>query len=419
MAQFQYKAVDQKGHHVSGTVEAMDQRSAIALLAQQEQFVTDIAERAANAIQSATTPVTSASSEGLGFGSGRVTGKDLVAVTSQFSTALRAGLPLMKCLELIQRQQKKPVVRAVFDQLVQSVNSGQSLSDAMTAHPKVFSPLYLSMIRVGETGGILEQTTQQLAQILKRDDHVRTNMRNAMSYPMFVLALGAASVAIIVTWILPNVMSNMDVDTAMLPWPTRILMSSSTLFQTLFMSVGGWVIMAGVVAVIWACVHWMKNQGRLQWDAFRLRIPILGHVLQTIAVGRFARTLGALTQGGVTILEALAVVRDTLGNEVLAAKIDHVADEVKRGESLAEPLESTGCFPPLLVQVIAVGEQTGALDELLLNAAETFDGEADAAITRFMAVFPAALILLLAVVVGFIIVATLLPMVTMQLSSIG
>ena len=419
MIQFQYKAIDQQGHNVSGTIEAVDQRSAIALLSTQQQFVTDIMEQSLSGTRQVTSDSSAQVQPGLTLGGGRVTGKDLVAITSQFSTALRAGLPLMKCLELIQRQQKKPGVRAIFDDLVKSVSGGQSLSDAMAGHPKVFSPLYLSMIRVGETGGILEQTTQQLAEILKRDDHVRTSMKNAMAYPMFVLGLGVASVAIIVTWILPNVMSNMDVDVAMLPWPTRILMSTSTLSQILFTSMGGWGLLIGLVAVIWAGIQWTKKQGRMQWDAFRLKIPILGHVLQSIAVGRFARTLGALTQGGVTILEALAVVRDTLGNEVLATKIDHVAEEVKRGEALADPLESSGYFPPLLVQVVAVGEQTGALDELLLNAAETFDGEADAAISRFMAVFPAALILLLAVVVGFIIVATLLPMVTLQLSSIG
>ena len=155
----------------------------------------------------------------------------------------------------------------------------------------------------------------------------------------------------------------------------------------------------------------------MQWDAFSLKIPILGPVLRTIAVGRFARTLGALTKGGVTILEALAVVRDTLGNEVLAREIDTVAEKVKRGDSLADPLEQSGYFPPLLIQIVAIGEQTGKLDELLLNAADTFDTEADAAISRFMAIFPAVLILLLAVVIGFIIAAALLPIVTMSIGA--
>ncbi len=419
MTQFRYKAIDKQGASVSGTIDSVDQRCAVSLLSDQGRFVTEMLESSSQTHAVLVEATSELVSPSLRLGGGRVSGKDLVAMTSQFCTALRAGLPLMKCLELLRDQQKKPASREMLDTLVQTVSGGQSLSDALAAHPKVFSPLYVSMIRVGETGGILEQTTLQLAQILKRDDKVRTSMKSAMAYPIFVLCLGIISVAIIVTWILPNVMSNLDVDVSVLPWPTRMLMSSSVLSKELLTTVYGWAGI-GVVGFVFFCsIRWIKREGRMQWDAFRLKIPILGHVLRTIAVGRFARTLGALTQGGVTILEALNVVRDTLGNEVLGAQIDHVAEEVKRGESLATPLDACGYFPPLLVQVVAVGEQTGTLDELLLNAAETFDEEADAAISRFMAVFPAILILLLAVVVGFIIIATLLPMVTLQLGSIG
>jgi len=419
LTQFRYKAIDKQGASVSGTIDSVDQRCAVSLLSDQGRFVTEMLESSSQTHAVLVEATSELVSPSLRLGGGRVSGKDLVAMTSQFCTALRAGLPLMKCLELLRDQQKKPASREMLDTLVQTVSGGQSLSDALAAHPKVFSPLYVSMIRVGETGGILEQTTLQLAQILKRDDKVRTSMKSAMAYPIFVLCLGIISVAIIVTWILPNVMSNLDVDVSVLPWPTRMLMSSSVLSKELLTTVYGWAGI-GVVGFVFFCsIRWIKREGRMQWDAFRLKIPILGHVLRTIAVGRFARTLGALTQGGVTILEALNVVRDTLGNEVLGAQIDHVAEEVKRGESLATPLDACGYFPPLLVQVVAVGEQTGTLDELLLNAAETFDEEADAAISRFMAVFPAILILLLAVVVGFIIIATLLPMVTLQLGSIG
>ncbi len=419
MTQFQYKAINKQGVSVAGTIDAMDRGGAVAVLSDQGRFVTEMSEMALKAqslragVDSVGMPSSSMS------GGGRISGKDLVAITSQFCTALKAGLPLMKCLELLRDQQKKPGPHGVLDNLVQTVSAGQSLSDALAGHPKVFSPLYVSMIRVGETGGILEQTTQQLAGILKRDDKVRTSMKSALAYPTFVLCLGVISVAIIVTWILPNVMSNLDVDAAMLPWPTRVLMASSSMSKGLLTTMSGWIGLGVVGCLIFGAVRWIKREGRTSWDGFRLKIPILGHVLRTIAVGRFARTLGALTQGGVTILEALSVVRDTLGNEVLGAQIDLVAEEVKRGESLAVPLDACGYFPPLLVQVVAVGEQTGTLDELLLNAAETFDEEADAAISRFMAVFPAVLILLLAVVVGFIIIATLLPMVTLQLGSIG
>jgi type II secretory pathway component PulF len=189
----------------------------------------------------------------------------------------------------------------------------------------------------------------------------------------------------------------------------------SAFSKGLFTSLFGWIFLATIAGSLFYFSRWTKTVGKLQWDSFKLKIPVLGSVLRTIAVGRFARTLGALTKGGVIILEALSVVRDTLGNELLGREIDIVADKVKRGESLAEPLSESGYFPPLLVQIVSIGEQTGKLDELLLNAAETFDTDADSSIQRFMAIFPAFLILLLAVIIGFIIIATLWPIVQMTL----
>jgi type II secretory pathway component PulF len=218
---------------------------------------------------------------------------------------------------------------------------------------------------------------------------------------------------------LPNILAAISGGVAILPWPTRLLLATSGLITNLFTSFVGWLLIALCAAGIIYLVRWSRGAGKIKWDGFKLKIPVLGSVLRTIAVGRFARTLGALTQGGVTILEALGVVRDTLGNELLGREIDSVAEKVKRGESLAEPLEESGYFPPLLVQIVSIGEQTGKLDEMLLGAAETFDSEADSAINRFLAIFPAFLILLLAVVIGFIIAATLLPIVVMQLGAGG
>jgi type II secretory pathway component PulF len=273
------------------------------------------------------------------------------------------------------------------------------------------------MIRVGETGGILEQTSTQLALILAREEKVKTNMKNAAAYPIFVLVIGLVSAIVIVTVILPRILATVDLSAAVMPLPTKILLAVSTFTRVLFTSFAGWVVLVAAAVGLYAFRRWTRRAGRFQWDRFKLTIPVLGSVLRTISVGRFARTLGALTKGGVTILEALGVVRDTLGNEVLARGIDEVAEKVKRGESLADPLEASGNFPPLLVQIVAVGEQTGKLDELLLNAADTFDTDADAAINRFMAVFPAVLILLLALIVGFIIAAALLPIVMMSLGT--
>jgi type II secretory pathway component PulF len=239
-------------------------------------------------------------------------------------------------------------------------------------------------------------------------------MKTASAYPIFLLGLGMASATVIVTFMLPRILAAVDTGVASMPMPTRILMGISDWLRTLFTSMGGWVVLVGLGVGLYGLRRWTKTAGRVEWDGFKLRIPVLGPVLRTIAVGRFARTLGALTKGGVTILEALAVVRDTLGNEVLAREVDIVAEKVKRGDSLADPLEQSGRFPPLLIQIVAIGEQTGKLDELLLNAADTFDSDADAAISRFMAIFPAILILLLAVVIGFIIAAALLPIVSMS-----
>ncbi len=401
---------------MTGSVEATDRRSAVAALMDRGHFVTELMEktRAGEAVREGTRSLQWPASSPLG---GRVSGRDVLAMTTQLSTAVRAGLPLLNCLELLRKQQRKPAMQRLLDDLVKSVNAGQSLSEAMGEHPRVFSPLYLSMIRVGETGGILEQTSAQLAGILSREEKVRTNMKNASAYPLFVLTIGLASAVVIVAWILPKILENVNVGAAAMPMPTRILLGISGFARVLFTSVGGWAAIVALAAGLYALRRWTQTVGRVEWDAFKLRIPVLGSVLRTIAVGRFARTLGALTQGGVTILEALAVVRDTLGNEVLAKQIDEVAEKVKRGESLADPLEASGYFPPLLVQIVAIGEQTGKLDELLLNAADTFDTDADAALSRFMSIFPAALILVLALVIGFIIAAALLPIVMMSLGA--
>ena len=411
MGEFSYKAVDKGGEHVTGTVEATDRKSAVIALADKGHFVTELAEKAKSSRAGAGLLDALDLGKSLKFGSRRVSSKDILAMTSQLSTALRAGLPLLNGLELIHQQQTKIGMKEMLSDLIDAVSSGKSLSEAMEKHQKIFSPLYLSMIRVGETGGILDQTTAQLSGILTRDEKIKTNMKNASAYPVFVLIIGLISVVIIVTWILPSILGTIQETGALLPLPTRILLGMSEFFKS-----AGWIVIIIIIAGLSYFIRWSRTKGRLKWDTFKLKIPILGSVLRTIAVGRFARTLGALTKGGVIILEALAVVRDTLGNELLGREIDTVAEKVKRGESLAEPLGASGYFPPLLVQITSIGEETGKLDEMLLNAAETFDTEADAALNRFMAIFPALLILVLALIIGFIIAATLLPIVMMTIS---
>lgn len=411
MADFSYKAVDSSGAAVGGSIEAVDRKAAVAALTAKGRFVTEIIEKTSRFSASESL---SGLTKGFQFGRAKVSSKEILAMTTQLSTALNAGLPLYNAIEIIGAQQHKQGMINLTASLAQDVSSGNSFSEALAKHPKIFNRLYISMVRVGEMGGILEKTMVQLSELMTREEKIKSDMKNAMAYPSFVLLLGLASVVIIVSFVVPQIISTLGED-SILPLPTQLLMQISY-----FTRKYGLFMLAGIVVAAVIFMNWKKTDaGLLSWDTFLLKVPILGNVLRTISVGRFARTLGALTSSGITILEALSVVRDTMGNEQLGRRLDEVSEKVKVGHSLAEPLGESGDFPPLLTQIVSIGEQTGRLDELLLNAADTFDGEADSAISKFMAIFPALLILVLAVIIGFIIIATLLPILSMDLGGIG
>ena len=405
MALFEYTGVDASGQSIKGEIEAVDRKVAIAELSSRGQFASKLAEKG-------TGEEAGAEGGSFGFGRSRVTDKKVLEMTSQLATALKAGLPILSALEILKSQQKNERMYELLDELSTAVSSGQSMSEAMARHPDIFSTLYVSMVRVGETGGILDKTMQQLVKLMAREIKIRGNLIGASIYPLFILTVGLASMVVILVWVLPKIIDTIGMEPAMLPLPTRILMGLSH-----FLLSFGWLVAIGVGLGLYVFIRWKRSPaGRLALDGFKLKLPLFGNVLKTLSVGRFARTLGALTASGITILEALQVVRDTLGNEVLAVQIDEVATKVKTGSNLADPLEQSGMFPSLLVQIVSMGEQTGCLDELLLNAAETFDEQADTVVSRFMAVFPSILILCLALLIAFIIMATLLPILTMDLS---
>ena len=406
MALFEYTGVDSSGQHISGTIEAVDRKSAIAELSSRGRFASNLTEKA-GALATQTAERVSVQ-----FGKGRINDKKVLEITSQLATAMKAGLPILNALDILKSQQKNERLRELLEELSVAVSSGQSLSEALGRHPEIFSVLYVSMVRVGETGGILDKTLEQLVTLMSRESKIRSNLRSAMAYPLFVLSVGLLSMIVILVGVLPKIIKTIGMDSTMLPLPTKLMMGLSHFFLSF-----GWLVAIGVAFGFYAFVRWKRSpQGTLAWDSFKLKLPLFGNVVRTLSVGRFARTLGSLTASGVTILEALQVVRDTLGNEALARQIDEVAVKVKTGSNLADPLDGSGMFPALLVQIVAMGEQTGKLDELLLNAAETFDDQADTTVSRFMTLFPAVLILLLAAVIFFIIMSTLLPIMTMDMS---
>jgi type IV pilus assembly protein PilC len=261
-------------------VEAADRRSAVASLSEKGHFVTELREDVEGAVSEGVVTKALEVPRFLRFGSGHISSKDVLAMISQLGTALRAGLPLLNALEIIRDQQHKVSMRTVLDGLASSVSEGQSLSEAMSAHEDIFSPLCISMVRVGETGGILDETTSQLAMILDRDEKIKTSMKNASAYPIFVLVLAIVSAVIIITWILPRVLSVIGGAVDILPLPTRVLLGLSGFFRGYW-----WLVILAVAGGGYYFGRWVRGEGRLKWDTLKLRAPILGSVLRSIAVG--------------------------------------------------------------------------------------------------------------------------------------
>ena len=406
MSDFTYSALDEAGQAVSGEIEAPERGQAIATLAQRKVFVTVITERQAQASHAAGHPVV-----GL-FHRRRVPPRARAAMLGQLATALKAGLPLLSGLRVVEQQTEGSALRNLVADLAQRVQAGESMSDAMAAHPDTFKRLEVSMVRVGEAAGLLDQVMGYLAEFAERNVNVRQKIRSAATYPAFVLGLAVVSVIIIITVILPRVIGVVteNVGSATLPAPTRVLLWLSDSLKAY-----GWLLVIAIVAGVAAFRRWLTRPGvRLAFDAFKLKVPVLGTAIRRVAVGRFARTLGTLSKSGIQIIEALTVLRDTLGNEALARRIDEVTAGIAQGQSIAEPLRKTGEFPPLLIQVIAMGERTGRLDELLLQTAQAYEKETDAAVQRVMTVLPAVLIVLLALVVAFVLTSVLLPVLEMR-----
>ena len=407
MPRYSYSALDEAGKPLAGEIAAPGRAEAIVRLTGQSIYVTDIA-----ACDPPAGDAEAPAAKSGPFGRRRLSMRSKAAMLRQLATALQAGLPLMSALRIVEEQAENAVLRSLMSDLAERVRCGEPLSAAIAAHERDFSRLDVSMARVGETAGVLDEVMGYLADFAERNVDVREKVRSAATYPILVLTLAAASVVVILTLILPRVIRTVteSVGTIGMPLPTRILLTFGEAMRSY-----GWLAAGVVAAGVWAFRAWVRRPaGRLAFDAFKLRVPVLGTALRRIAVARFARTLGTLSKAGIQILEALHVVRDTLGNEALARKIDEAAAGITQGQSIADPLRMTGQFPPLLIQVIAMGEKTGRLDDLLLQTAEAYEKETAAAIQRVMTVLPSILIVLLALVVTFILAAVLLPIVGME-----
>ncbi len=413
MPRFRYSALDESGQPTAGELEAAGEAQVVSQLAAQGVYVTQVdALGVAGGVAGGGGEADASSGfDWRGWLGGGVSLRSRAAMFGQIATALEAGLTLLHALRVVEEQAESEPVRRLVGDLAQRVQGGEALSDAMAAQGRLFTPLHVAMVRAGETAGVLDEVMASLASFAERELAVRERIRSAATYPMIVIALVVVSVVVIMVWVAPTILDSMVQEGRPLPLPTRLLLAVSGFFTS------GWAVLAALAAGAgwYWFVQWVRTaEGRLKWDRFKLALPIVGPTLRKVAVGRFARTLATLTGSGIQILEALHVLRDTLGNEAMARTVDEVRGAITQGESIAEPLRKTGQFPPLFIQVIALGEQTGKIDELLLRAADAYERETTAAIDRTMSVLPALLIVALTVVVGTVLAAVLLPIVSMS-----
>lgn len=332
--------------------------------------------------------------------------KTLAVFTRQFSVMIDAGLPLVQCLQIMGEQQDNKAFQRVVLQVREDVESGSSLANAMKKHPQAFNELYVNMVAAGEAGGILDTILQRLATYIEKAARLKAQVKSAMIYPIAVISIAMLVVYVILWKVIPVFGALFTSLGADLPLPTRIVVAMSK-----FVGRFWWLIVGLVVAGVFAIRrYYATEQGRLVIDSLLLKTPILGPVLRKISVARFCRTLGTLLSAGVPVLEALEITARTAGNAVIERAILEVRKAVEEGKNLADPLRTTNQFPPMVVQMISVGEATGAMDTMLGKIAEFYEDEVDTAVAGMMKLIEPILIFFLGVVVGGMIIAMYLPM---------
>ena len=349
----------------------------------------------------------------LGGGRKKVKAKDLAIFTRQFSVMIDAGLPLVQCLEILAQQQENKNFQMVLTQTRQDVEEGSTLAAAMARHPKTFDQLFVNMIEAGEAGGILDLILQRLSTYIEKIVKLRRDVVSAMIYPSAVIVIAIAVVAVIMIFVIPSfqsIFTGLLGPGEQLPMPTRIVVG----FSEFLAGVGGLVILGVIAATVTALRFYYRTPGgHRRIDSLLLKVPIIGGILRKIAVARFSRTLSTLLSSGVPILQSLEITARTAGNMILEEAIGKVRAGVERGESIVEPLKATEVFPNMVSQMIAIGEQTGALDAMLGKIADFYEQEVDSAIASLLTLIEPIMIGFLGVTIGSIVIAMYLPLFTL------
>lgn len=401
MAEFSYRALDKGGKEVKGVIEASSEEVIVERLRNMGYYPLEVSMQKAKAGQ-----VDVLALPGLRAIFHRVKGKHVMVFTRQFATLIDAGLPIIRSLGILMEQVESVVFQEKIKQIAKDIESGGTLSDALSKYPKIFDNLYVNMVRAGEIGGVLEAVLNKIAEFLEKRQYIVGKVRSAMMYPVVVVFLAAGIVSFILIWIVPKFKDIYDQLGAELPGPTQLLVDIGNILvnQTI------WVILGLVLLVVIYKQVNKTNEGKHTIDKMKLKIPVFGDLFKKTAIVRFSSTLATLITSGVPILQALDICRETSGNEVVTRALTDVYESVKEGDTIHEPLSKCKVFPPLVVHMVAVGEETGAIDQMLLKVAEAYEREVDDTVNALTSILEPLLIVFLGVIVGGIVVALYLPL---------
>jgi type IV pilus assembly protein PilC len=389
MPSFQYTARDAKGDLKTGTLEAATKDDVMTQLRQKRMNVVKVEEQGKAKQKTG----------------GAIGMRDIVIFTRQFSTMINSGLPLVQALDILSKQSENKNLAAVTRQVVFDVESGHTVADALAKHPNAFSDLYVNMVAAGEAGGILDTILMRLATFMEKNDALVRKVKGAMIYPGVIMSVAAIAVVVLLIFVIP-VFQGMFASVGLaLPLPTRIVIGLSNILQSYWWAMGG----AGYGLYIAIQRYYATPGGKLTIDKIMLQMPVLGDVLRKSAVSRFTRTLGTLISSGVSILDGLEITAKTAGNRVIQDAIMASRASIAGGDTISAPLAKSNVFPPMVISMIAVGEQTGGLDEMLSKIADFYDEEVDAAVSALLAAMEPIMIVFLGVVVGGMVVACYLP----------
>ncbi len=397
MATFRYSARDASGRVVAGAIDAETEVLVLGKLQEMGFFVTNLQRQSGGAM----------SLRRLDLGKLRKVGmRELTVFTRQFATMVNAGLSMVRTLNILEQQTESAKLKTIVGDVRKHVEEGMTLSDALGQHPDTFSALTINMVRAGEIGGVLDDVLNRLAIFYEKDLSLRQKVRAAMTYPAAIFTFALGVIFFLVFFILPQFIGFFEGLDLQLPLPTRVL-----IFVTHALTGYWYVFLGGLLVSFWGLrVYIGTERGRFRWDRYKLRVPVFGPLLRKVTISRFTRTLGTLITSGVPIMQALEVVSKAVENKIVAQAIDNVRSSIREGESIALPLQNSGLFPPMVVQMTAVGEETGTLDSMLQKVADFYDAEVESTLVQLTSILEPLLIMFLGFVVGFIVLSFYMPL---------